>query len=162
MVVKQKSTEKDSTKNISLCIRYSRGVLCQPHHQLSVCHHHHHHCCSCSHPCFSLLIIVQYHPDTLCVSIRSVVDTVNTILIIFMILMQGLGPACGGKSLRRGVTPEEQRIILDVHNKFRAKIARGEERRGRPGPQPGATNMKEMVSVDNHLGQYHDHVSGVG
>ena len=32
--------------------------------------------------------------------------------------MQGLGPACGGKSLRRGVTPEEQRIILDVHNKY--------------------------------------------
>ena len=102
--------------NQNLYIRYSCGVLCQPHHQLSVCHHHHH-CCSCSPPCFSLLIIVQYHPDTLCVSTRSVVDTVNTILIIFIILIQGLGPACGGKSLRRGVTPEEQRIILDVHNK---------------------------------------------
>ena len=52
--------------------------------------------------------------------------------------------------------------IRNICFRFRAKIARGEERRGRPGPQPGATNMKEMVSVDNHLGQYDDHVSGVG
>ena len=37
--------------------------------------------------------------------------------------------------------------ILEVHNRFRAKIARGEERRGSPGPQPPAANMKIMVSL---------------
>jgi len=32
--------------------------------------------------------------------------------------------------------------------RFRAKIANGKERRGRPGPQPPASNMKEMVWDD--------------
>merc|ERR1719154_1031727 len=32
--------------------------------------------------------------------------------------------------------------------RFRAKIANGQERRGRPGPQPPAANMKEMVWDD--------------
>ena len=58
-----------------------------------------------------------------------------------------------------------KRVILDIHNKcgacciftnldltpcviirLRAQLARGEERRGRPGPQPPAANMREMVS----------------
>ena len=30
--------------------------------------------------------------------------------------------------------------------RFRARVARGEETRGSPGPQPSASNMREMVS----------------
>ena len=30
--------------------------------------------------------------------------------------------------------------------RFRARLARGEEDRGSPGPQPPASNMREMVS----------------
>lgn len=58
---------------------------------------------------------------------------------------QGSGQACNGKPISRGVTPAEIATILDVHNNYRAKIARGEERRGSPGPQPPAANMKIMV-----------------
>ena len=62
-------------------------------------------------------------------------------------MMQGSGPACNGQPLARGVTEAEMKTILEVHNRYRAKIARGEERRGSPGPQPPAANMKIMVSL---------------
>jgi len=58
---------------------------------------------------------------------------------------QGPGPACNGKPLARGITEQEKKEILDIHNKLRSKIATGKERRGKPGPQPGASNMKIMV-----------------
>jgi len=57
---------------------------------------------------------------------------------------QGTGPACNGEVLRRGVTKQEMEEILDAHNMLRAKIARGEEKRGKPGPQPPAANMRKM------------------
>ena len=63
-------------------------------------------------------------------------------------MMQGSGPACNGQPLSRGVTEAEMKTILEVHNRYRAKIARGEERRGSPGPQPPAANMKIMVSSE--------------
>jgi len=58
---------------------------------------------------------------------------------------KGPGPACNGAPLSRGVTEKEKKIILDIHNKLRSRIAAGGERRGQPGPQPGASNMKIMV-----------------
>ena len=60
--------------------------------------------------------------------------------------LQGHGPECHGGPLRRGVSAEEQQVILDIHNRLRSRIATGKERRGKPGPQPGASNMKFMVS----------------
>ena len=35
--------------------------------------------------------------------------------------------------------------ILDTHNQLRARLARGEEARGSPGPQPPAADMRKMV-----------------
>ena len=35
--------------------------------------------------------------------------------------------------------------ILRVHNQWRAKIANGQVTRGRPGPQPPAADMEQMV-----------------
>ena len=61
-------------------------------------------------------------------------------------MLQGPGPACGSQLLGRGVTAEEREVILQTHNMLRARIASGRERRGRPGPQPPAANMKQMVS----------------
>lgn len=58
---------------------------------------------------------------------------------------KGPGPACNGKPLKQGITEKEKQEILDIHNKLRSKIATGKERRGKPGPQPGASNMKIMV-----------------
>ena len=69
-------------------------------------------------------------------------------------MMQGSGPACNGQPISRGVTEAEMATILEVHNRYRAKIARGEERRGSPGPQPPAANMKIMVSCPSTMG-YH-------
>eukprot|EP00092_Neocalanus_flemingeri_P074856 GFUD01092631.1.p1 GENE.GFUD01092631.1~~GFUD01092631.1.p1 ORF type:complete len:564 (-),score=152.43 GFUD01092631.1:25-1716(-) len=63
---------------------------------------------------------------------------------------EGAGPACNGQPLARGVTKEQIVEILDVHNRYRSLIARGEETRGSPGAQPPAANMKQMV-WDNEL-----------
>ena len=59
--------------------------------------------------------------------------------------LQGVGKSCSGGVLDRGVTKEEIMQIMETHNNFRAKIAQGKEKRGRPGPQPGAANMRELV-----------------
>ena len=59
--------------------------------------------------------------------------------------MQGVGATCGGGVYSRDVTEEEMKTILDIHNKYRARIAQGQERQGAPGPQPGAANMQELV-----------------
>ena len=74
----------------------------------------------------------------------------------------GLGRACGGRALGRGVTRAEVggalqlvmvvmmvlqvETILDTHNQLRARLARGEEARGSPGPQPPAADMRKMVN----------------
>ncbi|XP_064077746.1 uncharacterized protein LOC135195431 [Macrobrachium nipponense] len=46
---------------------------------------------------------------------------------------------------KEGITEQEKNKILKLHNEYRAKVARGEEDRGNPGPQPSATNMREIV-----------------
>ncbi|CAL4125549.1 unnamed protein product, partial [Meganyctiphanes norvegica] len=45
---------------------------------------------------------------------------------------------------KSGVSEDELQIILQKHNEFRAKVANGMETQGSPGPQPSATNMKEL------------------
>ena len=49
------------------------------------------------------------------------------------------------KNPPQGLEADEKKQALDLHNKLRAKIARGDEIRGRPGPQPNAANMMQMV-----------------
>ncbi|XP_076028766.1 uncharacterized protein LOC143017778 [Oratosquilla oratoria] len=43
-----------------------------------------------------------------------------------------------------GITPEERVLILQEHNKYRAKVARGEEANGHPGPQYSASDMMQF------------------
>ncbi len=36
--------------------------------------------------------------------------------------------------------------VVKAHNDLRRKVAKGEEKRGNPGPQPSASNMMKLVS----------------
>nr|XP_053629286.1 uncharacterized protein LOC128686406 isoform X2 [Cherax quadricarinatus] len=56
-----------------------------------------------------------------------------------------VGPRCGSKVQTRGVGPREAADIVHQHNQLRSRVAMGQERRGVPGPQPKAANMKLMV-----------------
>jgi len=64
---------------------------------------------------------------------------------------QGFGDKCGSV-LGNGITNQDIKDILRVHNELRAKIANGLEKRGKPGPQPPASNMEEM-EWDDELAQ---------
>ncbi len=44
----------------------------------------------------------------------------------------------------------DQKAIVDKHNALRRIIANGKESRGSPGPQPPASNMRQM-KWDNDL-----------
>lgn len=44
-----------------------------------------------------------------------------------------------------GITAAQREEILSLHNQHRHKVAQGLETRGNPGPQPAASNMKEIV-----------------
>ncbi|CAL4064456.1 unnamed protein product, partial [Meganyctiphanes norvegica] len=62
----------------------------------------------------------------------------------------GLGHACGGQVFQQGVSNESATLILHHHNWFRTRVARGDEPEGAPGPQPQASNMRQM-----NIWQYH-------
>ncbi|KAK7071728.1 Peptidase inhibitor 16 [Halocaridina rubra] len=65
-----------------------------------------------------------------------------------------------------GVSEEDKKHILFLHNSLRARVARGEETEGNPGPQPPAVDMRELVWNDQlaevaeawakQCHQYHD------
>ncbi len=47
------------------------------------------------------------------------------------------------------MSDSEKRLIVDLHNDKRRRIANGLETRGVGGGQPGATNMLELVNIIN-------------
>ncbi|KAL7288417.1 hypothetical protein TKK_0017505 [Trichogramma kaykai] len=49
-----------------------------------------------------------------------------------------------GIMLSNWVTEQEKYIIVQLHNELRQKVARGEEQRGNPGPQPPALAMPNL------------------
>ncbi|XP_064114200.1 uncharacterized protein LOC135220714 [Macrobrachium nipponense] len=49
---------------------------------------------------------------------------------------------------KTGLDEGDKEEILRLHNNLRAKVARGEETEGNPGPQPPAANMRELVWND--------------
>ena len=60
---------------------------------------------------------------------------------------QGKISAKCGEVTGRGLEDAEKKLATQLHNRLRAQVARGEEIRGHPGPQPSASNMMQMVSV---------------
>lgn len=45
------------------------------------------------------------------------------------------------------ITAADKTLIVDMHNKLRRQVAKGLEKRGAPGPQPAASNMREIVTL---------------
>ncbi|CAG0903377.1 unnamed protein product [Darwinula stevensoni] len=58
-------------------------------------------------------------------------------------------PNCGNVT-SFGVSASDKQLIVSVHNSWRARVASGQETKGKPGPQPKASNMRRMV-WDNKL-----------
>ena len=48
------------------------------------------------------------------------------------------------------ISAADKQAIVDQHNTLRRQVAKGLETKGSPGPQPSATNMRQMV-WDNDL-----------
>ncbi|KAK4011702.1 putative Venom allergen [Daphnia magna] len=46
---------------------------------------------------------------------------------------------------KSSVSPDEITIILKAHNDYRRKVAKGLETSGAPGPQPSASNMRQLI-----------------
>lgn len=63
---------------------------------------------------------------------------------------KSIGPQCGTTVPDIGVTSEEIKTILDEHNRLRARVANGQEKRGLNGEQPPSSNMRRLV-WDNEL-----------
>nr|CAD7568717.1 unnamed protein product [Timema californicum] len=64
----------------------------------------------------------------------------------------GVSERCG-KFIKQGLNQSEKNTIVDTHNMLRNKVALGEEKRGRPGPQPNAANMMKL-SWDGELATF--------
>nr|CAD7194956.1 unnamed protein product [Timema douglasi] len=47
--------------------------------------------------------------------------------------------------IRQQLTNAEKEALVNIHNTYRSKVARGLETRGSPGPQPSASNMRMMI-----------------
>jgi len=43
------------------------------------------------------------------------------------------------------VSPADQQSIINTHNDLRRQVAKGRETQGKPGPQPPASNMRQLV-----------------
>lgn len=51
------------------------------------------------------------------------------------------------KTIPMSITAADKALIVDAHNRLRRQVAKGLEKRGSPGPQPTATNMRELVTL---------------
>lgn len=59
---------------------------------------------------------------------------------------------CGTQVRGSGVSSQDAATIVAMHNQLRSQVARGEETRGAPGPQPPGANIRTMVSVSLQSG----------
>lgn len=56
------------------------------------------------------------------------------------------------------MTQKEKDSIVRKHNELRRKVAKGQEQRGVPGPQPTASDMAELVSTMNIKNTYRAYI----
>jgi hypothetical protein len=79
--------------------------------------------------------------------------SLNLMVWLFVVFCQttDIGKACM-KVFPMSLTNADKATILDVHNKLRRQVAQGTETRGSPGPQPSASNMRQL-KWDDELAQ---------
>ena len=63
-----------------------------------------------------------------------------------MCLYPGPSPSCSSQTIFRELSTEAKEAILERHNQYRRRVARGEETGGINPPQPAASNMKKLVN----------------
>ena len=63
-----------------------------------------------------------------------------------MCLYPGPSPSCSSQTIFRELSSEAKEAILERHNQYRRRVARGEETGGINPPQPAASNMKKLVN----------------
>ncbi|CAL4060377.1 unnamed protein product, partial [Meganyctiphanes norvegica] len=59
-----------------------------------------------------------------------------------------LKPNCSCEVHTQGMGTLQKAEILKIHNEFRALVAKGEETRGNPGPQPAGANIQQLTWSD--------------
>lgn len=67
-------------------------------------------------------------------------------IIAYMVTAKSnsFGTACS-QVVPLNFTVTDKAAIVNYHNTLRRKVAKGQELRGTPGPQPTASNMREIV-----------------
>jgi len=65
---------------------------------------------------------------------------------------QGYGSKCANPIFSGVTNSADKQTIVDTHNNLRRKVAKGQESRGNPGPQPPAANMRQLVSITMNIG----------
>jgi hypothetical protein len=66
-----------------------------------------------------------------------------------------LGAACQPPHANQSfVSLSDISLILNTHNSYRSKVAKGLETRGNPGPQPAAANMRKVVCGEKSKRDY--------
>ncbi|KAK7080639.1 Peptidase inhibitor 15, partial [Halocaridina rubra] len=95
--------------------------------------------------CLLLLLVASWESAVLGQSNYCGISRQHTLCI-----NQGLGSTCGNQVQFRGVSAQDAALILAQHNQLRSRVALGQERRGAPGPQPPASNMR-LLEWDDEL-----------
>ncbi|KAJ9593713.1 hypothetical protein L9F63_014761 [Diploptera punctata] len=65
-----------------------------------------------------------------------------------MCIYPNIGPKCTNLKYSGVTKASDKQAVVDEHNRLRRIVAKGQETRGSPGPQPGAQNMKKMQWSD--------------
>ena len=63
----------------------------------------------------------------------------------------GPSPSCSSQTIFRELSSEAREAILERHNDYRRRVAKGQETGGINPPQPAASNMKKLVILSVYI-----------
>jgi Cysteine-rich secretory protein family len=94
---------------------------------------------------------VHVQGNTYLLKFKSVKFKFNDFIVCCICQTTDIGKACM-KVFPMSLTDADKATILDVHNNLRRQVAQGTETKGSPGPQPSASNMRQL-KWDDELAQ---------